>query len=96
MATIGTFTKTDSGYNGDIRTLTFKAKVALTPVETGGENAPDFRVMAGAAEIGAAWNRTSKGGNSYISVKLDDPSFPAPVYANLVDRNGKPTLIWAR
>jgi len=52
--------------------------------------------MAGTAEIGAAWNRTSKGGNSYISVKLDDPSFPAPVYANLVDRNGKPTLIWAR
>ena len=49
-----------------------------------------------AAEIGAAWNRTSKGGNSYISVKLDDPSFPAPVYANLIDRNGKPTLIWAR
>ena len=96
MATIGTFTKTERGYTGDIQTLTIKAKVALTPVTSGGDTAPDYRVTAGTAEIGAAWIRTSEAGNSYLAIKLDDPSFPAPIYANLVDRNGKQVLIWTR
>ena len=52
---------------------------------------------AGAVEIGAAWHRTSKGGNEYISVKLDDPSFAAPIYANLVEQQDKGfALIWSR
>ncbi|HQT65790.1 MAG TPA: DUF736 family protein, partial [Acidocella sp.] len=34
----------------------------------------------------------------YISVKLDDPSFSAPIYANLFDdESGEGyTLIWSR
>ena len=36
-------------------------------------------------ELGAAWKKTSKEGRPYTSVKLDDPSFPAPVYASLVE-----------
>jgi hypothetical protein len=38
----------------------------------------------GNIEIGAAWQRTSKDNTVYHSVKLDDPSFAAPIYANLV------------
>ena len=39
----------------------------------------------GRAEIGAAWSKPSREGRDYLSVKLDDPSFNAPIYANLFD-----------
>jgi len=45
MATIGTFTKTDSGFAGAIQTLGVKAtKVAITSVEKSNDTAPDFRI----------------------------------------------------
>ena len=48
-------------------------------------------------ELGAAWKRTSKEGRSYHSVKLDDPSFPAPIYASLIEgEDGASNLIWSR
>ena len=37
----------------------------------------------GLAEIGVAWQKTSRGGDRYFAVKLDDPSFAAPIWANL-------------
>jgi hypothetical protein len=50
------------------------------------------------AEIGAAWSKRSSEGRDYLSVKLDDPSFNAPIYANLFDdEDGEGfTLIWSR
>ena len=50
------------------------------------------------AEIGAAWSKRSGEGRNYLSVKLDDPSFNAPIYANLFDEEGGEsyTLIWSR
>ncbi|WP_454644681.1 DUF736 domain-containing protein [Bradyrhizobium liaoningense] len=45
----------------------------------------------------AAWRRTSKDDRTYHSVKLDDPSFTAPIYANLFESdNGEFALIWSR
>jgi uncharacterized protein (DUF736 family) len=52
--------------------------------------------MAGNVEIGAAWQRTSKDNTVYHSVKLDDPSFPAPIYANLVVVDEGYALVWSR
>ena len=50
------------------------------------------------AEIGAAWSKRSNEGRDYLSVKLDDPSFNAPIYANLFDDGDAETytLIWSR
>ena len=50
------------------------------------------------AEIGAAWSKRSNEGRDYLSLKLDDPSFNAPIYANLFDdEDGEGyTLIWSR
>jgi hypothetical protein len=58
-------------------------------------------VLCGAphkTEIGAAWSKRSSEGRDYLSVKLDDPSFTAPIYANLFDDEGGETftLIWSR
>ena len=93
------FTKSETGYTGSVRTLTVNAKARFAAAEKEKDNAPDYRVFAGTAEIGAAWKKTSEAGREYVSVKLDDPSFPAPIYASLVETEGdKQTfaLIWSR
>jgi uncharacterized protein (DUF736 family) len=55
-------------------------------------------VYAARAEIGAAWPKRSEEGRDYLSLKLDDPSFNAPIYANLFDDGGGEgyTLLWSR
>jgi len=65
------------------------------------ENAPSHRVLVGRAEIGAAWAKQSNEGRDYLGLKLDDPSFTAPIYANLFDDTvieGEESysLIWSR
>ena len=74
------------------------ADVRLIPAEASqNEKAPNLRVVvAGNVEIGAAWQRTSKDNTVYHSVKLDDPSFPAPIYANLVAVDDGYALVWSR
>jgi uncharacterized protein (DUF736 family) len=98
MATIGTFTQDDAGnYNGAIKTLTLNVKSAvLRTVEKDNDKAPDYRIFSGSTEFGAAWMKTSREDRSYLSVKLDDPSFAAPIYASLVDSDEGYSLIWAR
>ncbi|OWZ92470.1 hypothetical protein B9J07_17430 [Sinorhizobium sp. LM21] len=98
MATIGTFSRTENGFSGAVKTLNLNVKsVKFLPVEGENENGPDFRVLAGVTEFGAAWKKQSDKGNSYLSVKLDDPSFPAPIYASLVETETEElALIWSR
>ncbi|MFW5454143.1 DUF736 domain-containing protein [Thioalkalivibrio sulfidiphilus] len=99
MANIGTFTANDNGFTGTLRTLTLNVKVKLVPNDKGNsENAPDFRIQAaGGYDIGAAWKKTSEAGRPYLSVSLDDPSFPATIYARLIEEeDGTHTLIWSR
>jgi uncharacterized protein (DUF736 family) len=99
MATIGTFKRNEDGsFSGAIKTLTLNVKQArLAPVTDAGEKGPDFRIFAGSTEFGAAWKKTSQQDREYLSVKLDDPSFPAPIYATLVEgEEGAHNLIWAR
>ena len=101
MATIGTFKKTgNNDFTGEIVTLSVQTKnVRIVPeARATGENAPSHRVFVGRAEIGAAWSKTSNEGRAYLGLKLDDPSFNAPIYANLFDDEDGDTfsLIWSR
>ena len=100
MATIGTFKKTGTEYTGEIVTLSVQAKgVRIVPdLRATGEKAPTHRILVGRAEIGAAWTKRSNEGRDYLSVKLDDPSFTAPIFASLfADEDGKTfNLIWSR
>ena len=98
MAQIGTFTRAEDGsYSGTIKTLSLNIKARFLPAEPSeNEKAPSLRVMAGNVEIGAAWHRTSKENTEYHSVKLDDPSFPATIYANLFKGETDYTLVWSR
>lgn len=101
MATIGSFTKNENGngFTGAVKTLTLNVKAKLIATEGENERAPDFRIFAGSTEFGAAWKKVARETqHEYLSVKLDDPSFPAPIYASLVeaeDGSGH-NLIWSR
>ena len=100
MATIGTFKKSGNEFTGEIVTLSVQAKgVRIVPeANRANDNAPSHRVMVGRAEIGAAWTKKSNEGREYLGLKLDDPSFNAPIYANLFDDEEGDTysLIWSR
>jgi uncharacterized protein (DUF736 family) len=100
MATIGTFRQIGEGeYLGDIFTLSLRANgVRIVSVTRTSDNAPSHRLVLGRVEIGAGWSKRSDEGRDYLSVKLDDPSFNAPIYANLFNDEGGETfsLIWSR
>ncbi|MGR7993491.1 DUF736 domain-containing protein [Xanthobacter sp. ZOL 2024] len=100
MATIGTFTSTSNGVTGSVRTLTLNVKARFERIENPSDKGPHFRIFAsGSVEMGAAWQKHSEqSGRDYLSVKLDDPSFPAPIYATLVEVEGEDglSLIWSR
>lgn len=102
MATIGTFRKTDTNeFVGEILTLTVQVNGVriVRDNRATGENAPSHRILVGrGVEIGAAWSKRSTEGRDYLGLKLDDPSFTAPIYANLFDDEDGETysLIWSR
>lgn len=100
MAQIGSFTLKDGKYTGTIRTMTINVKAQLVPNKSKtSDDAPDFRLYAGGAELGAAWRQESKDGETpYLAVKLDDPSFAAPVRAAFFENEaeGIGIMVWNR
>lgn len=97
MAVIGEFKTSGNGITGNVRTLSVRFQARLHPIERVSRDAPDFRVTGNGAEVGAGWNAVSGDGENYISLKLDDPSFNAPITAALwPGEDGDYTLIWNR
>ncbi|GAB4530705.1 MAG: DUF736 domain-containing protein [Amphiplicatus sp.] len=101
MSIIGTFSKTADGYAGVIRTMTINVKAKIVANDKkGNDKAPDFRIFAGGAELGAAWRaqRNGEGGREFLCVELDDPSFAAPLRAAFFENpgEGKAALVWTR
>ena len=101
MATIGTFTATKDGYVGTIRTMTINVKTKIVANDhKGNGKAPNFRVYAGGAELGAAWRERTGGDEpkDYLSVQLDDPSFAEPIRAAFFENSeeGTGVLVWNR
>jgi uncharacterized protein (DUF736 family) len=100
MPVIGTFTRVEDGYVGSIATLSLNAKVAILPnAAKQGRNAPDFLIVAGSVEVGAAWRRTTRDQmRSYLTVKLDDPILREPIWGALLEagEDGLARLIWRR
>lgn len=98
MARIGSFKKVSGEYRGQITTLSVQSKsVRITPEESPNGNAPSHRVFVGDAEVGAAWSKKTQDDRPYLSVKLDDPSFTGPVFAQLFEGEGDEyDLVWNR
>jgi uncharacterized protein (DUF736 family) len=100
MPVIGTFTAVKDGYAGTIRTLILNSKVQILANDRKeGEGAPEFRILVGANEIGAAWRKKKRGSEeTYLRVLLDDPSLPQPIWGVLLEttEDGTARLVWRR
>ena len=98
MTTIGNFVAKDGKITGKIHTLALNAGLTFFPNTSTGQDAPAYRVFSARSEVGAAWEKTAESsGRKYLSVRLDDPSFAAPIFANLIEKeDGIHELIWSR
>ena len=100
MTIIGSFKKSGSEYVGEISTLNVQTKnIRIVPeVNRINEVSPTHRVFLGKSEIGAGWTKRSTENRDYLSIKFDDPSLIAPIYANLFDNEGNEglNLVWSR
>lgn len=97
MATIGIFTRSENGFAGAVETLSLNVKAKFIPAAKESDNAPDYRILSGSVEFGAAWKKTAQNGREYLSVRLDDPSFALPIFANLIEgEDATHQLIWSR
>jgi uncharacterized protein (DUF736 family) len=83
---IGNFIKTDHGFTGVIQTLTIDRQITINRIADKGSNpkAPNYRISCSESEIGAVWNRAKEDNSgTYISVSIDDPSWPAKLNCTL-------------
>lgn len=100
MAAIGTFAKKDETFTGTIRTMTINVKARIVPnTNKASDKAPDMRVYAGGAELGAGWWETTKEDDKrYLALRLDDPSFDKPIRAAFFENEDNQTgvLMWSR
>lgn len=104
---IGTFKADANGYEGDLHSLLLSVPgVSISRVVSkASASTPDFAIIAtrqsmgddfDEIEIGAAWQKTSKSGKPYLSVKLDDPTLPAPIHCALIEHHEHFALVWNR
>lgn len=86
MPAIGYVTRDNNGFKGQLRTLSIRVEIEITPnPRKTSDSQPDYRVTSGGVEVGAGWQRRSEGsGNDYVSLSLAAPEFgPRRLYANL-------------
>ena len=98
MANIGSFTSVENGFTGRLITATINLPVDIRKLDGATEAGPHYRAYNGAAEIGAGWIKEAKAsGNEYVSLRLDDPSFPQTIHANLyIQQDQSWNLVWER
>jgi uncharacterized protein (DUF736 family) len=62
------------------------------------EDGPDFRIMLGMQEVGAAWKVKTHEAEprDYLSATIDDPAFPEPLRGAIFEDNGKLSFVWRR
>lgn len=86
MPAIGYVSRNGNGFKGQLKTLSIRTEIEIVPnTRKSGDTQPDYRVLSGAVEVGAGWNRRSEtSGNDYVSLSLAAPEFgPRRLYANL-------------
>lgn len=100
MAIIGTLNATNNGYEGHIETLTLTGRIAIESSRKSSDNLPVYRVFLIAeqfkTDIGAALEEASRVQTEYLSVSLDDITFPSKAYCRLVKTGVEKghTLFW--
>jgi uncharacterized protein (DUF736 family) len=97
MATIGSFKQDGNDFTGSVQTLAFKAKLTIKAVDKASDTAPDYRVLAGAVEVGAAWSKVSKGRRALRLAQARRSELRGPDLRDPVRQGrGRSRPIWSR
>lgn len=101
MAIIGKFTRQDdNSFVGNIVTMSVQEKgVRIVPVEKQHEQSPDYHILTSKGyQLGAGWKKKARdSGAFYVSSKMDDPTFSAPIYTTLMENaDGDYQMVWSR
>ena len=87
MAQIGHFTRTETGFEGEFRTLGIREAMTIIPAEpSDAENAPKYRVLLGdgdGLDIGAGWTHVGERAGEFVSITLYSPLLGGTFRANL-------------
>jgi len=103
MSAIGYLIRKRNGtYHGVLNTLVMNASIILVPVSKTSDTAPDYRILSGRAEVGAAWIRTTEtSGVAAVALMIDTPELPRRIHASLrsvqsQDGTDFYTVVWNR
>lgn len=86
MPSIGRVIKEPDGtFRGYLATLSIRKNIEFRMNDKTKDHQPDYLVIAGDVEVGAAWNKKGQAsGNDYVSVSLAAPEFgDRTIFANL-------------
>lgn len=99
MRIIGMFDLRGNSIVGQMELIGHTIDLVFWPREKKGELSPDYDIYKKSFVVGHAWRRKALDTErNYLSVKFDDPTFVAPFYAMLLDKDadGKYALVWQR
>jgi uncharacterized protein (DUF736 family) len=93
---VGIFHKVGDELRGQVHSLTLSFELVFIPVVSRSKSGPSYKIMSGATQVGRAWPKTP-GDLSFLKVKFDDPTFPAPFIGEMTsDAEGNYVLVWKR
>jgi uncharacterized protein (DUF736 family) len=94
---IGSFQKSGDELKGSIQTLTLSVEATFVPIHgSRGSLSPSHVILTNSIEVGAAWPKVP-GDLNNLKVRIDDPSFPAPILGALSPAGeGQFVLVWKR
>ncbi len=96
MSVIGHFRREGDGFVGRVATLSLDAVLKLVPSTRAVARGPDFLVLLGEQEVGAAWRASDLSG-ALLNIKLDDPAWPDPANVRLMAaEDGLLPMTWIR
>lgn len=101
---IGSIKRNDRGtFTGRISAMAFSLTLALREVGSNNPNAPKFEIFALSAakewvQVGAFFELISnRTGDAFLNGKIDDPSFPAPLYVTAFEQEDESyNIVWQR
>jgi uncharacterized protein (DUF736 family) len=72
MPAIGYVTRTETGFKGQLNTISVRADIEIIPNSAKASDAqPDYRVLANGIEVGAGWIRIGeRSGKDYVSLSF--------------------------
>src|SRR5690606_32309129 len=95
MAEIRNFTRTETGFAGELHSFGLDEKLFIVPAKPSDmKTAPDYRLRLDHeddSDAGPAWKDSSENAGEFVSMRSEGPIFPFPIRAKLFQSNDDPS-----